>query len=376
MKKITTRLIIAASEQDANLYYATKFLAPDPVIFIEHQKKKYLILNDLELDRGRKEANVDHVLSLTEVLKETKKQIRRNPTMMDLVAYQLKKLKAKTVTIPYNFPFAHAEALKKKKIKLEAKGDPFYEERLIKTLEEKNAIKKSCLHIQKAIMNAYEVLKKSKIKGNRIYYESKVLTSERLRSVINLTLMENNCLPKHSIVAGGNQAVDPHCEGNGPLLPHWPIIMDIFPKSMDSQYFGDVTRTVVKGKPSDAVHKLWHTVKHAQEKGIKMVKAGADGQKIHSWINDYFEKQGYPTGVKDGRIQGFFHGTGHGLGLDIHEAPRVSRISEKLKSGMVVTVEPGLYYHGIGGVRIEDDVFVKKDGCEVLSKCKKIFNIP
>lgn len=372
----TTRLMIAASETDANLFWATKFLAPDPVVFIEHRKKRYLILNDLEVDRGKKEAEVDKVLSYSDIEKKIGAKNGHRPNMSDVIAHVLKGLGAREITVPATFPLAYAEALKKRKFKTVPKPDPFYEERVLKTSAEKAAIKQALKHTGEAIQAAYRVLRESKIRGDRIYYRGEVLTSERLRQTINLHLMAHNCLGKHTIVAGGNQAVDPHCEGYGPLKPHQTIVMDVFPRSMDSQYFADMTRTVVKGKANEKIRKLWHTVKEAQEGAIKRVRAGVNGLDIHQWIHEYFEARGYRTGRVKGRMQGFFHGTGHGLGLDIHEAPRVSKASEILKAGTVVTVEPGLYYQGIGGVRIEDVVYVKKGGCEVLSHCPKILEIP
>lgn len=372
----TTRLIIAASEQDANLYWATKFLAPDPVIFIEHRKKRFLILNDLEVDRGKKEAEVDHVIRYGEILNTAKKQGKKLSSTADVVSFFLKSKSITHVAVPQSFPLGEATALKRKKISVTALPDPFYPGRLIKTSAESTAIKKSLKATSHAIQCAYQVLKDSKIKGNRIYWQGGVLTSERLRAVINIKLMEQNCLGKHTIVAGGEQAVDPHCEGSGPLIPHRPIIMDVFPKSMTTQYFADMTRTVIKGQATDINKKQWHAVKRAQETGIKMVKAGVDGLKIHTWIENYFKSLGFLTERKNGRMQGFFHGTGHGLGLDIHEAPRVSRASNRLQAGNVITVEPGLYYPDIGGVRLEDVVQVTKTGCDVLSKCPKMLQIP
>ncbi|MCC7344813.1 MAG: aminopeptidase P family protein [Deltaproteobacteria bacterium] len=374
--KPATRLMIAASESDANLFWATRFLAPDPVVFIEHRGKRYLLLNDLEVDRGKKEAEVDKVLSYSEVEKKLTGKNGKKPMMSDVIAQVLKDLGAKELVVPATFPLSFALQLKKRKFKTLPKPDPFYEERVLKTAREKAAIKDALKHTGEAIQAAYRVLREAKIRGDRIYYRGEALTSERLRGTINLHLMAQNCLGKHTIVAGGNQAVDPHCEGYGPLKPHQTIVMDVFPRSMDSQYFADMTRTVVKGKANEKIRRMWHTVKEAQEGGIRRIRAGVDGRDVHQWIQDYFEARGYKTGRVKGRMQGFFHGTGHGLGLDIHEAPRVSKVSEILKAGTVVTVEPGLYYRGIGGVRIEDVVYVKTGGCEVLSHCPKILEIP
>jgi Xaa-Pro aminopeptidase len=373
---LSAEIIVADSETDANLYYATRFIVPDPVLFFQIRGKRYLMLNDLEVDRGRREAEVDEVVSLSEWEEKVKKKIGQKPTSIDMMVEFLKEKKVRNAIVPYNFPGFIASELQKRKIILSYRHNPFWKNRLLKTKEEKKAIELSLKHTGNAIRKAYEVLKASVVRKGSLFYQDEPLTSECLRRVIDLYLMENQCLARNTIVAGGNQAVDPHNRGSGPLKADQAIVMDVFPRSMKTQYYADMTRTVVKGKPSPELKKIWRTVKEAQERAIEMIKEGINGKKVHLWILDFFESKGYKTGKMNGRMQGFFHGTGHGLGLDIHEAPRISKFPERLKKGMVVTVEPGLYYQGIGGVRIEDVVYVTKDGCEVLSHCPKILAIP
>jgi Xaa-Pro aminopeptidase len=375
-KSSAAEIIVADSETDANLYYATRFVVPDPVFFFKVRGRKYLLLSDLEVDRGRQEADVDQVISLSEWQGKVLKKTGKMPSQIDLLAGFLKEKKVREAVLPHSFPAAIAVELQKRKIRLSFRSDPFWPQRLRKTKEEKQAIQLSLKHTGNAIRRAYEVLGASKIKNSSILHGGRPLSSEGLKQVIDVYLMENQCLARNTIVAGGDQAVDPHHRGSGPLKPHQAIVMDVFPRSMKSQYYADMTRTVVKGKPSAEIKKIWHAVKEAQERAIDMVKDGVNGQKIHLWIVSFFESKGYKTGVIKGRMQGFFHSTGHGLGLDIHEPPRISKLPQRLKEGMVVTVEPGLYYKGIGGVRIEDVVYVTKAGCEVLSSCPKILAIP
>ena len=156
-------------------------------------------------------------------------------------------------------------------------------------------------------------------------------------------------------MAGGKQGCDPHEPGYGLLRAHEPIILDIFPRSQKTGYFGDITRTVVRGRASEAVRKLYATVHQGQQIAFKKVRAGVSTAEVHRAVQDYFQQEGYRTGRHRGRMQGFFHGTGHGLGLEIHESPRLGTTSTGvLRAGQVVTVEPGLYYPEIGGVRLED----------------------
>jgi Xaa-Pro aminopeptidase len=176
-------------------------------------------------------------------------------------------------------------------------------------------------------------------------------------------------------VAGGDQACDPHDEGSGPLPAHRSIIFDVFPRSAATRYFADMSRTVIRGTASPELKRLYQAVKDAQEEAITRVRPGADGTKIHQGICDRFDAAGYATGLVNGRMQGYFHGTGHGVGLDIHEHPRISRNGSILQEGEVVTVEPGLYYPGLGAVRIEDMVLVTRDGCRNLTNYPKTFEL-
>ncbi len=373
--KNTAEMIVSDSESDANLYYATKFVVPDPVYFFKIRGKKYLLLNDLEVDRGRKEAKVDSVLSLTEWDHKTRKKMGEKISMVDIASTFLKEKKVRLLILPHNFPAYIASELQKRKFKVKFRSQPFWKQRLLKSKKEKEAIRENLKHTGNAIRKAYEVLKKSKIKNGKIIYEGKILSSETLRQIIDLYLMEHGCLAQNTIVAGGQHAVDPHDRGSGPLAAHQGIVMDVFPRSLQSHYYADMSRSVVKGKASPEYKKIWQAVKYAQEKAFDMIRPGVNGQKIHEWILSYFESKGFKSGLIKGRMQGFFHGTGHGLGLDIHEAPRVSKVPEILKEGMVVTVEPGLYYSKIGGVRIEDVVYVTKNACEILSSRPKILEI-
>ncbi|MBI3321398.1 MAG: aminopeptidase P family protein, partial [Candidatus Omnitrophica bacterium] len=208
-----------------------------------------------------------------------------------------------------------------------------------------------------------------------LWLGGKPLTAELLRKAMHLTMMERDCVAQHTIVACGIQAVDPHNEGSGVLKANEPIVMDVFPQHATSRYFADITRTVVKGRASPKVKRMFEAVSEGQEIAFRMIKDGVDGSAIHRAILDSFERQDFKTGEQDGRMQGFFHGTGHGVGLEIHEPPRVSTKPDLLKAGMVVTVEPGLYYLDAGGMRIEDMVVVTKAGCRILTEAPKILEV-
>jgi Xaa-Pro aminopeptidase len=223
-----------------------------------------------------------------------------------------------------------------------------------------------------------EVLRRAKISQDRkLIYHGVPLTSERLRAVIDCAILQANGQAANTIVAGGKQGCDPHERGHGPLRAHEPIIIDIFPRSQKTGYFGDITRTVVRGHASEGMQKLYATVLQGQKIAFGKIRAKVKTADVHKAVQQFFVQQGYKTGRRNGRMEGFFHGTGHGLGLEIHEAPRVSASSaEKLRPGHVVTVEPGLYYPELGGgVRLEDVALVMANGAKNLTRFEKVLEI-
>ncbi len=371
----TATLFIAASEGDANLYYATRFVAPDPFVYLEIKGERVLVMSDLEMDRAKAQASVDRVLSYAEIERRVKTQGAKDPTTIDVVHCLLRESGIRQVLVPANFPFIHATRLQELGYSLKPKRDPFYEQRVMKTDEEVRHIEAAQRATEEAVAAAHEALRQATIRDRTLWLDGEPLTSERIKKLINVKLMERDCIAQHTIVAGGEQACDPHHEGSGPLPAGRSIIFDVFPRSATSRYFADMSRTVVRGTPSPELVKLYQVVKDAQEEAIGKVKDGADGMKIHQGICERFEKAGYKTGLVNGRMQGYFHGTGHGVGLDIHEAPRISRTGSLLQEGHVVTVEPGLYYPGLGAVRIEDMVLVTKDGCRNLTNFPKTFEL-
>ena len=368
-------LFIAASEHDSNLYYATRFMAPDPFIYLEIKGERVMVMSDLEMDRARTQASVDRVLSYSEIEQKAKKQGIKDPTAVDIVHVVLKESKVRRLSVPANFPVIHAARLQERGYSLKPKRDPFYEQRVVKTAEEVRHIEDAQRATEEAVAAAHGMLRRAEIKDAQLWIDGVLVTSERIKKLVNVKLMERDCIAQHTIVAGGEQACDPHNEGSGPLPAHRSIIFDVFPRSATSRYFADMSRTVVLGTASPELKRLYGIVKDAQEDAIGKIKDGADGMKIHQGICARFEKAGYKTGLVNGRMQGYFHGTGHGVGLDIHEAPRISRTGSLLQEGHVVTVEPGLYYPGLGAVRIEDMVLVTKDGCRNLTNFPKVFEL-
>lgn len=368
-------LMIAASEGNADMLYAVKMFVPDPFAYIAYQGTRTMIMSDLEIDRAREQAAADEVLSLTAYQKRIQSRGVATPTLTDVVAEFLAEREITSVLVPNAFPVGYADGLRAHGFELVVKGDPFFDERTIKTRSEVDAVSVASRHTESAIRAAIDVISNATIKDGVLVGPDGILTSEYIKRLINIHLLERDCIAEHTIVASGIQGCDPHNSGSGPLRSGEPIIMDVFPKDATTGYYADITRTVVKGGASDALRRQYDAVLEGQQVAFDQLKDGADGQAIHRSIQSLFESQGYHTGPVNGRMQGYFHGTGHGFGLEIHEPPRISPLPETLRAGQIVTVEPGLYYTDTGGVRIEDDVWITSSGYENLTELEKVLEI-
>jgi Xaa-Pro aminopeptidase len=370
----TTRLIVAASENDADMLYATRFFAPDPFIFLERHGRRTLVLSDLEIDRARKQAQADEFVSFNKLERELQGNDRHAPSYEKVLAHFLRKRGVRSAIVPANFPLGYAQELAASRIRSRATNGLFWPEREAKSEKEIKMIGRALRITETGLRRAVEVLKASKAgAGRKLRWNGKTLTSEMLRAEIDTAILRAGGNPMGTIVAGADQACDPHERGYGPLYASSLIILDVFPRDVRTGYFGDITRTVVRGRASDGQRKLWETAKAGQALALKRIKAGVDGMKIHNAIQEFFTQSGYPTEVRKGRQVGFFHGTGHGLGLEIHEYPRLQKVT--LKDRQVLTVEPGLYYPGLGGVRHEDVVVVRESGYRMLSRFPKQLEI-
>jgi Xaa-Pro aminopeptidase len=368
-------LLVSASEGDSNMLYAAGFFVPDPFIFFQHKQIKYVVMSDLEIDRAKKQAHADRVLSLSLYQRKLRKN-GKSPTMIDILDLLFRERGIRSLIVPANFSVLLADQLRAKGFSVQIKRDPFFAERETKDGTEVKHITESLRVATHGLEAGIRALKRTKIKRDGyLYLNGARLTSEMLKTFVNTTIMAQGWVPSHTIISSGNQCVDPHHEGTGPIKAHTSIIFDIFPRSQKTGYFGDLSRTVVRGHASERLKEMYATVQAGQKIGFDQIRDGIDGKDIHQKILALFEARGFHTGRINGRMQGFFHGTGHGLGLDIHEPPRIAPVEATLRAGHVVTVEPGLYYLGVGGVRLEDVVVVTPRGNRNLTDCPQFLEI-
>lgn len=361
-------LLYSDSEHHADQLYIGRFLMGDPYIVVVHGRTRYAVLNSLEFSRGKKESGYDVILSQEELVARAKARFKvERPAAADLIATLAAERSIGSFRVPGDFPASVLVALQKRGVEVEVAVGEFLPERELKSDAEAACIREGNRVSALGIAAGAAVLKASKIKGDRLVWKGREVTSELLREEISVACLRAGGNAAHTIAAGGDQACDPHCRGSGPIRPHELVILDVFPRLETNGYFGDMTRTFLKGRASEAQRKLVAAVAEAQKAALAKVKAGVTGKAVHGEVLAVFKKLGFETTRDERGPRGFIHGTGHGLGLAIHESPRVNALGPKLKAGMVVTIEPGLYYPGLGGARIEDVVRVTKQGSELLS---------
>jgi len=357
-------LFYASPEKDADLFYLGGFHAPDPFFAAEAGGRKYAMLSSLELNRGRRESRFDEVFSLEEV----DEQLGEKKGLLPRILWLIDRLGATELRLPEDFPARLAMDLQEQSgLPVVFVDRPVCRERLCKTASERASIRRVNGVISSAFAQVERWLGEATVRGGLLHREGEPLTSEWMRAEIAVHCLRQGCQASGTIVAGGDQGCDPHEQGSGPLPANGLIIVDIFPCDEKTGFFGDMTRTYLKGRATAEQRQLVEVVRAAQTRAIDDLSAGVDGRAVHEAVVAYFAEKGFRTGRDGGGYFGFFHGTGHGLGLEIHDEPRLSRQSCPLTAGMVTTVEPGLYYPGLGGCRIEDVVAIEEGGVERLS---------
>jgi Xaa-Pro aminopeptidase len=311
---------------------------------------------------------------MTEITQPLEKKLGRRAKFGDIIAAIFRQRRIRAARVPANFSLIHAQHLREHGIRVETNDRPIFPQRELKRPDEVRAIERSLRTTEAGLAAGIATIRASRPgKDGRLRLGGSVLTSERVRAEIDIAMIRLGGIGAHTIVAGGDQGCEPHDRGSGPLRANQAIILDVFPRDERSGYYGDMTRTVVRGKASDALRRQFAAVREAQRAALRTIRAGIDGHTVHRAVQKVFDDRGYKTGVaspnqkSSARQQGFFHGTGHGLGLQVHEAPRMGAVPCRLRAGHVVTVEPGLYYPGVGGIRIEDVVLVTTNGCRMLS---------
>jgi Xaa-Pro aminopeptidase len=366
-----------------DVFHLTKFLSPDPIIALQDESEIVVVANSLEEGRVRKQSRATSVLNIDAFgAKEfSAKGISREELDANVIARFLASRGTARVAVAPYFPIGMAERLRGLGIEIVVATD-LAERRRAKRPDEIEALEAAQRATEDAWAKGVDALTRTTVGQEAVLQlDGAPFTAERLRAIVEGRLLELGYASDGAIIAPGPQAADPHMIGAGPLHAGEPIVMDIFPQNKTTRYWADMTRTVSRGEPPAEIRKMYDVVKRAQDAGITALRPGATGREVHEMVEDIIFAAGYDT-LRPGQQrtprengalpQGFIHGTGHGVGLEIHEAPNVGRGgTSPLAPGDVVTVEPGIYDPAIGGVRLEDMLVVTETGSRNLTRAPR-----
>ena len=338
---------------------------PDPIVYIEKAGSRYVFAGSLDVPRLTalgKDHGFEVVpfedIGFAELLGEG----HALPDLFDqLVVRACTNIGVSEVSTPRDFPLSTAEALRKAGISAVPAGEEFDLRRRVKNQAELAGVRRA----ERAAEAALAAIVAALADGGGA-------TAEAMRTLARRTFIEHGALPHDLVViAPGPAGADPHDEGHGPIEPGVPIVIDVFPRDIESGCWGDLTRTVCVGTPPDELVEWHRDVREAQQRAIESVRPGISGGELDRIAMESLSEKGYKTKLdsEEGSYpeEGFTHYLGHGLGLEIHENPTLEAGGETLIAGDIVTIEPGLYRAGFGGCRIEDVVLVTDSGYELVS---------
>jgi Xaa-Pro aminopeptidase len=356
-------LLVAPGQGDADWLYATGFDVEN-ALFVDFGGDQVLVVPELEYERAKAEARVGKVIDRRQAgWVESRDGIA---AWSAVAAHVLKERGVDGVRISARLPIGYYEELEKADVTMEVDRELFRERRRRKTREEASFIHSAQRAAEVACAEVIAHLAVSEAREGLLWLDGRPLSSERLMARAEAALAEIGYTGSQMIIAGAPNNSLPHFRGEGQLRGDVPIIIDIFPRGMTSGYRGDLTRTVVVGEVSDQVRRMWEACNAALEVALAMVKAGVNGRDVHLAACRVLVEHGFGTYTEgfEGNLEGprMSHSLGHGVGLDVHEAPQLRDLDYPLVAGDVVTVEPGLYLAGLGGVRVEDTGLVTAEG--------------
>ena len=366
-------LIYGDSFRSADMRHAVPLGVPDPFLYAEENGSRHVFVSSMEATRVRElglfDVHVPEELGYDELLASG---IDLPELRARLALRAVASLGVKRATVPDTFPVWLADRLRADGVELDVDQELFDDRRRAKTEAQLAGIRRAQRSASAAMDTCRDLLRRAEIGGDELLLDGEQLTVERVKAEMNVVFAAHDTTADEYIVAPGAQGAVGHDMGSGPIRPRTPLVVDIFPRDNASAVYTDMTRTFVVGDVPDDVRE-WHRLcKQALDTAIAEIRAGADCRAIFDRTCEIFEAAGEPTQrtKKPGETlaDGFFHGLGHGVGLEVHEEPGLGRMADKrLVAGDVVTVEPGLYRAGYGGVRLEDIVLVTDDGAEVLT---------
>ena len=359
--------------RSADMRHAVPIGVPDPFLYAEENGTRHVFTSSMEAVRVRELGLHDvHVLEEFGIDELIESGVEPREVTAQLALRAADSLGVKRAKVPENFPVWLADRLRAEGYELDVDQDLFDDRRRAKTAPQIAGMRRAQRAAEAAMDVCRELLRRSEIRGDELLLDGEQLTVERVKADMNVTFAAHDTTADEYIVAPGAQGAVGHDMGSGPIRPGTPLVVDIFPRDNESAVYTDMTRTFVVGEAADDVRE-WHRLcKEALDKAVEATRPGIEGRALFDLTCDIFEAAGEPTQRTktpgEPLDDGFFHALGHGVGLEVHEEPGLGRSSKKpLVPGDVITIEPGLYRAGYGGVRLEDIVLVTDDGAEVIT---------
>jgi Xaa-Pro aminopeptidase len=346
---------------------------PDAFLYAEKDGRRVAILHSLEIPRVREDAPELEILPLEQLgLDELFEQgLKGWEIELEIGVRACRELSITHAVVPPSFPLGHADHLRANGLELTVERDLFDDRRRSKTATEIAGIRRAQRACEAALDASRELLRQAQANGAGLEVDGEPLTCERIKRVIEDVFADHDVEGGDMIVSHGPQTAVGHNMGSGQIAPDEPIVFDLFPRDKATGCYSDMTRTYVVGEPSDEVKEWYTLVKRALETSTADVKPGVNGRTLFEQVCEQFHEAGYKTQLnkEPGEVleDGFFHSLGHGVGLEVHELPSMGRSGQDLVPGDVITIEPGLYRSGYGGLRLEDIVLVTEDGYDVIT---------
>jgi Xaa-Pro aminopeptidase len=360
----TARIMAGIADNNASLYRRLQIPLGDPAAWIEFDTMRIALVRDLEMDRVRQKSHADDVTCPAEHAPPTGLSADRETATAEAVVQLLRNHHTERVTADRTLPYIYVWHLQQAEIDVQYDEDFGVLDRRVKTHQEIEALQRAQSITEEVMRILCETVARCDVADDgALVSGGEPLTSERVRRMAAIEFMQRGCSMAHgAIVATKPDSADCHHSGQGKLMTQAPIIIDLFPRDESSRYWGDCTRTVVHGEPSEVVKAMHAAVIEAKAAATAVLTADSTADAVHLASDAVLMRHGYSqsrgTITERPSIQ---HGTGHGIGLDLHEPILLDHDGGPLLAGEVFTVEPGLYGRVDGGVRVED-MLVVTDG--------------
>lgn len=361
-------LIESITENESDGFYLGRFKSMDPITLMGTLENPVCLIHRMELERAGNEGRFSAVYDLVDYQDKAEARFgrRSKPAAM---AVLIDELGYPPLTLPHHYPSAYFQELVELGVDVTVETGDLFPERWIKSAEEIEGCRQGARIAEAGFARVREILGGSTVNTDQtLQFDGKVLTCETLRREIRMATSAVGGGTNSPIAASGLQAADCHCIGFGPVKAHEMIVVDIFPRDDDSFYFGDISRTYIKGAPSEKQQHIYDTVYQAHQACLAELGPECALSAVDQAGRRVLDAAGYPTRQReDGKWEGCYCGIGHGVGLDVHEPPYLRQQGETMKPGHVITIEPGLYLPEIGGCRIEDTIVVTEDGWDFIN---------